>query len=168
MSINSSIRAFWRLSTRRSKRSTFRRGVFSLPEREYQGCSPAHVSPGFTTALDGKRMSINVELIGGSLVVQHYVETLGRKDHPIQALDGARQVIALCGDGGFNMLMCEFLTAVHHKLPVKVVVFNNTLGMITLEAEANMGLPAYKQAIDFPNRAGARLRRRGLQGRKAQ
>ena len=34
----------------------------------------------------------------------------------IQALDRSRQVIALCGDGGFNMLMCEFLTAVHHKL----------------------------------------------------
>ncbi|WP_424130036.1 thiamine pyrophosphate-dependent enzyme [Roseiarcus sp.] len=31
----------------------------------------------------------------------------------IQALDRSRQVIALCGDGGFNMLMREFLTAVH-------------------------------------------------------
>jgi pyruvate dehydrogenase (quinone) len=34
----------------------------------------------------------------------------------IQALDRSRQVIALCGDGGFNMLMCEFLTAVQHKV----------------------------------------------------
>ena len=33
----------------------------------------------------------------------------------VQALDRSRQVIALCGDGGFNMLMCEFLTAVQHK-----------------------------------------------------
>ena len=69
----------------------------------------------------------------------------------VQALDRSRQVIALCGDGGFNMLMCEFLTAVHHKLPVKVVVFNNSaLGLIMLEAEG-MGLPAWKKAIDFPN-----------------
>ena len=69
----------------------------------------------------------------------------------IQALDRSRQVIALCGDGGFNMLMCEFLTAVQHKLPVKVVVFNNAaLGLITLEAEA-IGVPAWKHAIDFPN-----------------
>jgi pyruvate dehydrogenase (quinone) len=68
----------------------------------------------------------------------------------IQALDRLRQVIALCGDGGFNMLMCEFLTAVHHKLPVKVVVYNNSsLGLIRLEAES-MGLPAWK-AMDFPN-----------------
>jgi pyruvate dehydrogenase (quinone) len=68
----------------------------------------------------------------------------------IQALDRARQVIALCGDGGFNMLMCEFLTAAQHKLPVKVVVYNNSsLGLIRLEAES-MGLPAWK-AMDFPN-----------------
>ena len=68
----------------------------------------------------------------------------------IQALDRSRQVIALCGNGGFNMLMCEFLTAVHHKLPVKAVVYNNSsLGLIRLEAES-MGLPAWK-AMDFPN-----------------
>jgi pyruvate dehydrogenase (quinone) len=69
----------------------------------------------------------------------------------IQALDRSRQVIALCGDGGFNMLMCEFLTAVHHKLPVKALVYNNSsFGLIALEAEA-IGVPAWKQNIDFPN-----------------
>jgi thiamine pyrophosphate-dependent acetolactate synthase large subunit-like protein len=69
----------------------------------------------------------------------------------IQALDRSRQVIALCGDGGFNMLMCEFLTAVHHKLPVKCFVYNNSaFGLITLEAEA-IGVPAWKQGIDFPH-----------------
>jgi pyruvate dehydrogenase (quinone) len=40
----------------------------------------------------------------------------------VQALDRSRQVIALTGDGGFNMLMGEFMTAVHHKLPVKVII----------------------------------------------
>jgi thiamine pyrophosphate-dependent acetolactate synthase large subunit-like protein len=69
----------------------------------------------------------------------------------VQALDRSRQVIALCGDGGFNMLMGEFLTAVHHRLPVKVVVYNNSaFGLIPLEAEA-VGLPAYREAIEFPN-----------------
>ena len=38
----------------------------------------------------------------------------------VQALDRSRQVIAMCGDGAYNILMCEFITAVHHKLPVKV------------------------------------------------
>jgi pyruvate dehydrogenase (quinone) len=77
----------------------------------------------------------------------------------IQALDRARQVIALCGDGGFNMLMCEFLTAVHHKLPVKVVIYNNSsFGLIPLEAEA-VGLPAYRKGIEFPNPDFAALAR---------
>ncbi|CAK07346.1 hypothetical protein ACCS54_29720 [Rhizobium johnstonii] len=56
---------------------------FTLPEKDYQECSPAHIAAGFTTAPDGRRMSINVETIGGSLMVQHYVETLGEKDHLI-------------------------------------------------------------------------------------
>jgi pyruvate dehydrogenase (quinone) len=69
----------------------------------------------------------------------------------IQALDRSRQVIAMCGDGGFNMLMGEFLTAVHHKLPVKVVIFNNSaFGLITLEAES-VGLPPFRKGIEFPN-----------------
>ena len=69
----------------------------------------------------------------------------------IQAIDRSRQVIALCGDGGFNMLMCEFLTAVHHKLPVKVVIYNNSaFGLIHLEAES-AGLPPFEKGIQFPN-----------------
>lgn len=55
--------------------------AFTLPDVEYQGCSPAHVAAGFTTAPDGTRMSINVEVIGGSLMVQHYVEKVGERDH---------------------------------------------------------------------------------------
>ena len=54
---------------------------FTLAESEYQACSPAHYSAGTTTAPDGRRMSINVEVIGGSLIVQHYVEEIGRPDH---------------------------------------------------------------------------------------
>jgi pyruvate dehydrogenase (quinone) len=77
----------------------------------------------------------------------------------IQALDRSRQVIALCGDGGFNMLMSEFLTAVHHKLPVKVVVYNNSaFGLIPLEAES-VGLPPYREAIEFRNPDFAALAR---------
>jgi pyruvate dehydrogenase (quinone) len=69
----------------------------------------------------------------------------------IQAIDRSRQVIALCGDGGLNMLMSEFFTALHHKLSVKVVVYNNSaFGLIPLEAES-VGLPPYREAIEFPN-----------------
>jgi thiamine pyrophosphate-dependent acetolactate synthase large subunit-like protein len=77
----------------------------------------------------------------------------------IQALDRSRQVIALCGDGGFNMLMGEFLTAVHHKLPIKVVIYNNSaFGLITLEAES-VGLPPFREGIEFPNPDFAALAR---------
>ena len=44
---------------------------FNLSETEYQGCSPAHIAAGFTTAPDGKRMSINVETIGGRMIEVH-------------------------------------------------------------------------------------------------
>ena len=54
---------------------------FTLPESEYQWCSPAHCSAGATTSPDGRRMSINVEILGGSLFVQHYIEEVARPDH---------------------------------------------------------------------------------------
>jgi pyruvate dehydrogenase (quinone) len=77
----------------------------------------------------------------------------------VQALDRSRQVIALTGDGGFNMLMGEFMTAVHHKLPVKVIVYNNSaLGLITLEAES-VGIAPFREAIEFPNPDFAALAR---------
>jgi thiamine pyrophosphate-dependent acetolactate synthase large subunit-like protein len=77
----------------------------------------------------------------------------------VQALDRSRQVIALVGDGGFNMLMGEFLTAVHHKLPIKVVIYNNSaFGLIPLEAEA-AGLAPFRQGIEFPNPDFAALAR---------
>jgi pyruvate dehydrogenase (quinone) len=77
----------------------------------------------------------------------------------VQALDRSRQVIVLTGDGGFNMLMGEFMTAVHHQLPLKVVIYNNSaLGLITLEAES-VGLVPFREAIEFPNPDFAALAR---------
>ena len=77
----------------------------------------------------------------------------------IQVLDRSRQVIALVGDGGFNMLMGEFMTSVQHKLPVKVIIYNNSaLGLITLEAES-VGLVPFREAIEFPNPDFAALAR---------
>ncbi|MBA2920656.1 hypothetical protein GON01_06545 [Sphingomonas sp. MAH-20] len=76
--------------------------AFTLPDREYQGCSPAHVAAGYTTGPDGKRMSINVEVIGGSLMVQHYVERLGEKDHLI--LESVSDVFTPNGRTTINVL----------------------------------------------------------------
>ena len=54
---------------------------FGLSEAEYQSCSPAHVSAAVTEAPDGRRMSINVEVIGGTPMVQHYVEEIADPHH---------------------------------------------------------------------------------------
>jgi pyruvate oxidase len=62
-----------------------------------------------------------------------------------------RQVIALIGDGGFSMLMQDFMTAVNRKLPIKVIIFNNAkLGLIQLEQESS-GYPDYKTALNNPD-----------------
>jgi pyruvate dehydrogenase (quinone) len=54
-----------------------------------------------------------------------------------QAAYPGRQVISLSGDGGFSMLMGDFLTLVQYGLPLKVVVFNNgALGFIELEQKS--------------------------------
>ena len=54
-----------------------------------------------------------------------------------QAAFPHRQVISLSGDGGFTMLMGDFLSLAQLELPVKVVVFNNgALGFIELEQKS--------------------------------
>jgi hypothetical protein len=55
--------------------------VFNLSETDYQDCSPAHVSAAKTVGADGRRMSINVEVIGGTPMVQHYQEELSEPHH---------------------------------------------------------------------------------------
>jgi pyruvate dehydrogenase (quinone) len=55
-----------------------------------------------------------------------------------QAAFPNRQVISFSGDGGFTMMMGEFVTLVQTGLPVKVVVLNNgTLGFVELEMKAS-------------------------------
>ncbi|MCM2425519.1 pyruvate dehydrogenase [Streptomyces sp. RKAG337] len=68
-----------------------------------------------------------------------------------QFLDRRRQVVAMSGDGGFAMLMGDFLTLVQHDLPVKIVLFNNSsLGMVELEMLV-AGLPASGTANHNPD-----------------
>jgi pyruvate dehydrogenase (quinone) len=55
-----------------------------------------------------------------------------------QAAFPQRQVISLSGDGGFTMMMGEFVTLLQTGLPVKIVVLNNgTLGFVELEMKAS-------------------------------
>ncbi|MGD9344956.1 MAG: thiamine pyrophosphate-binding protein [Candidatus Aminicenantes bacterium] len=60
-----------------------------------------------------------------------------------------RQVIALTGDGGFGMAMMEFTTAVHNKLPITVIVFNDGKLKNIKKEQEEYGYPEYRVA--FPN-----------------
>jgi pyruvate dehydrogenase (quinone) len=56
----------------------------------------------------------------------------------VQATFPGRQVVSLSGDGGFAMLMGDFLSLAQLRLPVKVIVFNNSaLGFIELEQKSS-------------------------------
>jgi len=68
-----------------------------------------------------------------------------------QAAFPRRQVVSLSGDGGFTMLMGDFLTLVQHNLPVKVVVFNNgTLGFVEIEQKST-GFLDFGVSLKNPN-----------------
>jgi len=54
-----------------------------------------------------------------------------------QTVDRARQVVAFAGDGGLTMLFGELVTLLQNRLPVKIIVFNNSsLNFVELEMKA--------------------------------
>jgi pyruvate dehydrogenase (quinone) len=68
-----------------------------------------------------------------------------------QAAFPGRQVVSLSGDGGFAMLMGDFLTLAQRSLPVKVVVFNNSaLGFIEIEQKSSGFINAGTELVN-PN-----------------
>jgi len=69
-----------------------------------------------------------------------------------------RQVVALAGDGGFGMLMADFVTAVRYELPITIIIFNNgKLGLIQAEQETH-GYPVSEVDLVNPDFAAfARL-----------
>ncbi|MCI0573760.1 MAG: thiamine pyrophosphate-dependent enzyme [Myxococcaceae bacterium] len=68
-----------------------------------------------------------------------------------QLLHPDRQVISMSGDGGFAMLLGDFLTLAQYELPVKAVVFDNgALGMVKLEMQAS-GYPDWQTDLVNPD-----------------
>ena len=69
----------------------------------------------------------------------------------VQALDKKRQVVALCGDGAFGMMMQDFVTAARYELPITCIVYNNEkLGFVELEMQAT-GFPKYGTKLVNPD-----------------
>ena len=62
-----------------------------------------------------------------------------------------KEIWCLSGDGAFNMAMQDFITAVRYKLPVKILIFNNSeLSFVKLEME-EVGLAASLDALHETN-----------------
>jgi pyruvate dehydrogenase (quinone) len=78
-----------------------------------------------------------------------------------------RQVVALCGDGGFSMLMGELLTLAGLDLPVKLMLFNNsTLGMVRIEMTVAGYIP-FGTDVRNPD-FGAMARAAGIHGERVE
>jgi pyruvate dehydrogenase (quinone)/pyruvate oxidase len=74
-----------------------------------------------------------------------------------------RQVVVFTGDGSLTMQLGDVLTAVQHRLPIKIVVTkNNTLGLIKWEQMVFLGNPEYgvnfapMDFVKFAEACGAR------------
>ncbi|MFC5757548.1 ubiquinone-dependent pyruvate dehydrogenase [Rhizobium sp. GCM10022189] len=81
--------------------------------------------------MNGKRRLIG-SLVHGSMA-NALPQAIGA-----QATHRDRQIVSMSGDGGFAMLMGDVLTLVQQNLPVKVVVFNNSvLGFVAMEMKAS-------------------------------
>lgn len=78
-----------------------------------------------------------------------------------------RQVIALAGDGGTAMLLGELLTLRQNRLPVKIVVFNNSsLNFVELEMKA-AGFVTFGTDLDNPSFADI-ARAVGMHGERVE
>jgi pyruvate dehydrogenase (quinone) len=78
-----------------------------------------------------------------------------------------RQVVSFSGDGGFTMMMGEFVTLIQHGLPVKIILLNNgTLGFVEIEMKAG-GFPDFGCELKNPNFA-AMANAMGIKGLRVE
>jgi len=78
-----------------------------------------------------------------------------------------RQVVALAGDGGLTMMFGELITLIQNRLPVKVIVFNNSsLNFVELEMKA-AGIVNFGTDLVNPNFA-AIAQAMGIFGRRVE
>ncbi len=78
-----------------------------------------------------------------------------------------RQVVALSGDGGLTMMFGELVTLIQNRLPVKVIVFNNSsLNFVELEMKA-AGIVNFGTDLVNPNFADV-AQAMGIFGRRVE
>ena len=55
--------------------------VFTLSDKDYQSTSRGHIAAGSSIHTDKTQTSVNVESVGGNLLVQHYVAEVKQPDY---------------------------------------------------------------------------------------
>lgn len=57
--------------------------MFTISAEEYAACASGHQSAAQGQLASGKRFSVNLEVVGGTFMVQHYVEQVAQRDHVV-------------------------------------------------------------------------------------
>ncbi|WP_146818844.1 pyruvate oxidase [Halobacillus faecis] len=129
----------WRIALQEEKRSTDH--PLHAPQVMYE--LEKHMEPGAIISGDVGNVTVwlsrFLHLVNQKFVLSGWLATMG------SGLPGAiaakkaypdKQVIGVSGDGGFSMVMHDFVTAVKYDLPIKMIVLNNSkIGMIKYEQE---------------------------------
>ncbi|RDY71320.1 pyruvate oxidase [Halobacillus trueperi] len=129
----------WRIALQEEKRST--ENPLHAPQVMYE--LEKHMEPGAIISGDVGNVTVwlsrFLHLVNQKFVLSGWLATMG------SGLPGAiaakkaypdKQVIGVSGDGGFSMVMHDFVTAVKYDLPIKMIVLNNSkIGMIKYEQE---------------------------------
>ena len=67
-----------------------------------------------------------------------------------------KNVVCLTGEGGLQMNIQELATVLHHKIPIKIFIYNNG-GYLTIKQTQQLGFKSrimgsdYKSGLSFPN-----------------
>lgn len=129
----------WRIALQEEKRST--EDPLHAPQVMYE--LEKHMQPGAIISGDVGNVTVwlarFLHLVNQKFIISGWLATMG------SGLPGAiaakqanpdKQVIGVSGDGGFSMVMHDFVTAVKYDLPIKMIVLNNSkIGMIKYEQE---------------------------------
>ncbi|UOQ93022.1 pyruvate oxidase [Halobacillus shinanisalinarum] len=140
----------WRIALQKEKRSE--ENPLHAPQVMYE--LEKHMKPQAVISADVGNVTVwasrFLPLVDQKFLISGWLATMG------VGLPGAiaaqiaypdRQVIGICGDGGFSMGMQDFVTAVKYDLPIKMVILNNSkIGMIKYE-QAQMGHLNYETAL---------------------
>ncbi|ELK44979.1 pyruvate oxidase [Bacillus sp. SB49] len=129
----------WRIALQEEKRST--KDPLHAPQVMYE--LEKHMESGAIISGDVGNVTVwlsrFLHLVNQKFLMSGWLATMGSGLPGALAAKQAfpdKQVIGVSGDGGFSMVMHDFVTAVKYDLPIKMIILNNSkIGMIKYEQE---------------------------------